>query len=150
MAVKVSVTYTKAFTQLKRIGNYRTSVGVHDDGKAYDDGVRVIDVAVWNHFGTSNTPARPFITASLELARDDLKALYARLVAGVIAGKISDEKAAEFLGQWAVREIVDNINRGFFQANADSTIAAKGSDTPLIDTGQLKASIRATVARVGT
>ena len=148
MTVKTTVRYTKEFAQLKRIGNYRTKVGVHDDGKTYPDGTTVIEVAIWNHFGTQNIPARPFITASLELARPELKALYARLTAGVLAGKITDEFAAQYLGQWAVREIVDNINRGLFQANADSTIAAKGSDTPLIDTAQLKGSIRADVERM--
>lgn len=148
MTVKVTKKYTKAFSQLRRIGDFRTKVGVHDDGATYDDGTKVIEVAIWNHFGTQNIPARPFITASLELARPELKALYARLVAGVIAGKITDEFAAQYLGQWAVKEIVDNINRGLFQANAPSTVAAKGSDTPLIDTAQLKGSIRAEVERV--
>jgi len=148
VTVKVTKTYTKAFTALRRIGDYRTKVGVHDDGKAYDDGTRVIEVAVWNHFGTDNIPARPFITESLAIAAPELRALYARLVAGVIAGKITDEFAAQYLGQWAQKEIVDNINRRFFEVNAASTIARKGSDTPLVDTGQLKGAIRAAVEKV--
>lgn len=148
VTVTVKKTYTKEFARLRRIGDYRTKVGVHDDGATYDDGTRVIEVAVWNHFGTSNIPARPFITESLALAAPELRALYARLVAGVIAGKITDEFAAQYLGQWAQKEIIDNINRGFFQSNAPSTVAAKGSSTPLIDTAQLKGAIRASVERV--
>ena len=148
MSAKVTIKKTKAFGQLRRIGNARTKVGVFDDGKVYDDGTKVIEVAIWNHFGTDNIPARPFVTASLELARPELKALYARLVKGVLEGKITDDFAAQYLGQWAVKEIVDNINRGLFQANAPSTVAAKGSDTPLIDTAQLEGSIRAEVERL--
>ena len=148
MTVKIAIKYTKAMGQLRRTGDYRTRVGVFDDGRSYPDGTKVIEVAIWNHFGTQNIPARPFVTASLELARPELRALYARLVAGVLAGKITDAFAAQYLGQWAVKEIVDNINRGLFQANAPSTVASKGSDAPLIDTGQLKASIRAEVDKV--
>lgn len=147
-SVKVTKTYTKAFGQLRRIGDFRTKVGVHDDGKTYEDGTTVIEVAIWNHFGTDNIPARPFITASLELAAPELRALYARLVKGVIEGKITDAFAAQYLGQWAQKEIVDNINRRFFEANAASTIAQKGSDTPLVNFGQLKGAIRASVENV--
>lgn len=51
------------------------------------------------------------------------------------------ERAFEQLGLWAVGQIQQRIARRIPPPNSDATIARKGSDVPLIDTGQLRSSI---------
>jgi len=102
----------------------------------------VAEVAIWNHYGTDTIPARPFISATIAAKRAEIEALESRLVAGVFAGKLTEEKALGLLGAYIQREIVAQINTFFPPENAESTIRKKGSSKPLIDTKQLVGSIR--------
>lgn len=51
------------------------------------------------------------------------------------------------LGEIAVADVVSLINAGIPPPNAPSTIRAKGSSKPLIDTGQLKQSVKPKLGR---
>jgi hypothetical protein len=59
----------------------------------------------------------------------------------VIEGKRTSDQVLEILGQRAVGQIQERIASGIAPANAPSTVAKKGSSTPLIDTGVLRSSI---------
>jgi hypothetical protein len=52
---------------------------------------------------------------------------------------------AEQFGQWCVGRIQQRISDGIEPENAPSTIAAKGSSKPLINTGQLRSAITSRV-----
>lgn len=122
-------------------GELTVAVGVIDGGAPHPAGPTVGEVAAWNHFGTEDIPARPFITRPIDLKRPELAKLVQRLVAGISTGKIGAEYAAELLGQKLRDVCVSAINAREYEPNADATIARKGSDTPLVDTGTLKGSI---------
>ena len=53
----------------------------------------------------------------------------------------------EFKGNFSLlpADVQATLNTGPWKANSEATKAAKGSDQPLVDTGQLKQSIRAQV-----
>lgn len=124
----------------KASGNVVIGVGL---GKSatYEDGTSVVDVAVWNHFGTDRIPERPFISGTMEEKRSEIKAFQLRLSKGIYEGKITQEQALEFVGRDLQSKIVSKINDFFPPRNAPSTIAQKKSSKPLIDTKQLVGSI---------
>lgn len=135
--------YAKLVQTLKAWGEPRISVGIHDAdaGKADRRGVTVLEKAIFNEFGTAEIPARSFIRAWVDESQGAIVKALASQARLVVAGKISKEQAIERVGLWAVGQIQARIAQGIDPPNAPSTIARKGSSTPLIDTGQLRSSV---------
>lgn len=104
-------------------------------------GATVAQVASWNHFGTSRIPARPFLTIAFEKYGEQIRAIQKRIAAGVISGKLDLDQGLELMGLEAVARVKQTIIEHVPPPNAKSTVDAKGSSTPLVDTGQLLGSI---------
>jgi phage gpG-like protein len=109
-------------------------------------GATVADVAHWNYYGVgqgehTRIPARPFIAIAVERHADEIKRIYARVTRGVIEQKLGVDQALGLLGEVVVGFVKQTIADGVPPPNAPSTIARKGSSTPLINTGQLRGSI---------
>ena len=117
-------------------------VGVLADAGASEDGVDLVDIAVFNEFGTSRAPARPFIRGAFDEKQRDLTRLKARLWNQVLAGRLDTRRALGLLGQTHEDQVKVYMTELRTPENAASTVAAKGSSTPLIDTGRLRASSR--------
>lgn len=123
------------------------TVGVHaaEGGAAEPGGATVADVATWNHFGTSRIPARPFLTnwfdANVKEIAVKLKTAGTKIVKGT-----DPYDALQAVALWAEGGVKRYIAQGVPPPNAPSTVAQKGSSKPLIDTGQLRSSIRGRVA----
>ncbi|MBA3833610.1 MAG: hypothetical protein H0X34_17305 [Chthoniobacterales bacterium] len=123
----------------------RVTVGVHEaEGAAAEgDGPTVLDVAEWNEFGTDTIPERSFIRGWCDENVDQNKTLMRKLSAALLSGKIPTVEAAlNRFGLVAVAGIQARIRAGIAPENAASTIAKKGSSTPLIDSGTLWTSIK--------
>ena len=103
--------------------------------------VTVAEVAQWNYFGTSRIPARPWFLWMKARHGAQLAALQKRLAEGIVTDKLSLDQALALLGEAAVGMTKQTIADRIPPRNADSTIAKKGSDVPLIDSGQLRGSI---------
>lgn len=118
-------------------------IGVHakDGADDYGDGVTVLEVAIWNEFGTDNVPERSFIRAWFDENREKCRRAMAKMLEAVIAGKYTKEQAVELVAQRFVGEIQRRMAAGIAPPLAPETIRRKGSDKPLIDTGQLRSSI---------
>ena len=110
----------------------------------------VVDLAVVHEFGAvirTRTgkeiviPQRSFIRATIDEHAPKLQRTASALGQGVLIGKFLTGQALELLGQQGVGLIKQRIANGIPPRNADSTIARKGSSTPLVDTGQLRGSI---------
>lgn len=129
----------------------RTGILEKDGAKPHgvdgDDSLTVIQIAVWNHFGTTNAdgswrvPPRPFITSWFDAHEGELRKKLVILMRSVIAGKRTREEILNLMGQYCVGQIQQEIADGVPPPNAPSTISKKGSSTPLVDHGVLRSSI---------
>jgi hypothetical protein len=106
-----------------------------------DDALTVIEVGVFNEFGTATIPERSFIRAWFDESEPQLRADLAVLMQGVGQGKRTRAQALELLGQRCVGQIQERIAAGIEPENRPSTVKRKGSSTPLIHIGTLRSSI---------
>ena len=106
-------------------------------GKGSHDGTDMLDIAVYNHFGTSTIPARPFISDCAEKNAGQIQEAQKRLVYRVYQGGLSADGALAELGAWYVNVQKGHILHGGWTPNAPATVKRKGSNKPLVDTGQL-------------
>ena len=96
-------------------------------------------VAAWNEFGTKNIPERPFFRQAIAQMEDGIANI---IKAGINPKKgIVDERLADVLGAYAQGEIQDSITSLKEPPNNPATIARKGSDNPLVDTGFMRHSV---------
>lgn len=111
-------------------------------GATYPDGTPVAQVAFWNEFGTSRSPSRPFFRTMIAkesagwpelLGKAAVSTGYnARQTLSLIGEKINDDLKSSIVG-WQD------------PPNAPSTIAKKGFNKPLVDTGDM---LRSTTYKV--
>ena len=90
---------------------------------------------------TPFTAALPFIALALEQKKPELQALFARIGRGVCEDKLEARQALGLMGEAVAGAIKAQIADGVPPKNADSTIDRKGSSTPLIAQGQLRAAV---------
>lgn len=104
-----------------------------------------LEVAIFNEFGTEHIPARSFVRAWYDeneaQLREDLSVLMKRVVLGIL----TKEQALQQMAVRCVGQIQERIADGIAPPNALSTEIRKRSSTPLIDSGQLRASISSRV-----
>ena len=93
-----------------------------------------------HEFGSDNIPQRPFLRPVVSEKK------HARAIRKTYKGmrtlkKASIEQSLGAAGEKAVNIAQKRIADGIEPANAQSTIDAKGSSKPLIDTGRMRQSI---------
>lgn len=106
-------------------------------GKGSHDGTDMLDIAVYNHFGTSTIPARPFISDCAEKNAGQIQEAQKRLVYRVYQGGLSADGALAQLGTWYTNVQKGHILHGGWFPNTEETKKRKGSDKPLIDTADM-------------
>lgn len=137
----------KYFDELNKLINLEVHVGFQE-GAVYDDGASLAQVAAYNEFGSSDTPARPFMRQSFENHEAELRQACAAVNNKILRGE-SAENAMKTLGAFAVGVVQMEIMDGDFEPNKPSTIKRKGSDRPLIDTGHMRQSVKYVVKERG-
>ena len=113
-------------------------------GKTYDDGTLVAMVAAIQEFGAParNIPPRPFFRHMIATKSDE----WGPALGGLLVENNYDAKAAlGTLGQGIEAQLVQSINDTNSPPLAPATIARKGSDKPLVDTGLMRNSITSRV-----
>lgn len=115
----------------------QVDIGIHAD-----EDQQLIVIAAANEFGTEHIPARSFIRSTV----DENGQRYAQAAEGLLGrmvdGEISKFQALELMGQLIEADIKKKIVALHEPPNAPATIRRKGSDNPLIDTGNMLQSIR--------
>lgn len=113
-----------------------------------ETGVRVLDVAIWNEYGTPTVPARPFLRTAIEENRDEINKRYDAIVTRCLTEpkKVNVKKELSRLGLFAVAKVREKIVSLDDPPNAQATIDKKGSSNPLVDTGQMAQSVTFLVA----
>lgn len=127
-----------------------TKIGIQSDaGTEPDSGVDLVDIAYWNHFGTSDgrIPARPFIKQAVDRHRHKIDAMISEEYDKIKAGTSNTETALKRIGEFVEGLIKQDIGAKLYKPNAPATIrqktvGGKVGDTPLINTGHLRNSIR--------
>lgn len=132
-------------------GDKHVTVGIHEDAGLHpDSGMTNASLGATLHFGAEITknghtitiPPRPWLDVGVESGTQEyLREISDCLAKGmpldVILERIGLEAAA------AVQEYMTNLSE---PPNAPSTIAKKGSNNPLIDTGELRQSVTSVVS----
>jgi hypothetical protein len=131
-------------------------IGVQADAGKHQGGVDIVTVAAVNEFGAPrrNIPQRSFIRSTTDEQRETTLLMSAVELERIYDGRSNVKKSLGRLGQFMQDRIIAKINSGIPPPNAESTIRAKEkkvrhAPTPgftshktLVDTGQLKQSIR--------
>lgn len=107
-------------------------------------GVSVVDYAMYNEFGTRHIPARPFMATTYETYKDMMVQFIDYLASRIFVGMITPDRALRVIGEAYQAKVQMTIRNAKEWAvpNDPKTIAAKGSSSPLIDTGRMIQSVR--------
>lgn len=101
----------------------------------------VVEKAVWNHFGVPpRVPPRPFMTIAFDRDVDEYAALLLSSVDEYLeTGDVSAlVRGFDVTGAIAAQGIRETIIKFTDPPNAPLTIALKGRDDPLVDTGEMR------------
>jgi hypothetical protein len=122
------------------------------DGTPGSSTITMVELAAIHEFGSpaANIPERSFLRRTFAARNPELQVLMGRLAKGIIAGKIGPEQAAHLLGQWSVAQVRKTITSEHIPPPLQpATIARKGSDRPLVDTGRLLGAINYEIDSAG-
>ncbi len=144
MVLKMNVTDTqkaKADIQ-KALSDFITdnfiTVGIHEDtGQHGQDGITNAQLGAVLHFGNSQIPSRPWLDVGVETGNED----YIKMVASALESGEPLDQVLQRIGLVAIGKAQEYMTDLRQPPNAPSTVAKKGSNNPLIDTGALRASV---------
>lgn len=131
-------------SRVKRLKNLKVKAGVL--GATYvDTGQSVADVAMWNEYGTSTSPARPFLRTTLVNNSDEWADGFRKMSLAFIQGKGDLETIADKMGVAMQTGILETIDSNMPPPNSVATVRQKVERgmTPrtLIDSGVMRDSI---------
>ena len=115
-------------------------VGIFSGAGTEPEGQTVAEVATYHEFGYG-VPQRSFLRAYLEQEQEKVLDDLTKQLQSVVDGKRSLKTALNRVGLVVVAGIKERISNRIEPALAAETIKRKGSDVPLINTGQLRNSI---------
>lgn len=120
-------------------------VGVFGDDAAepHPDSPMLTIAEVLSHheFGIGNAPQRSWLRDWFDENKSEIEAAHRKLMLQVVDGNLTLDMAAERLGLMMVRSLKDRWIDGIPPELDPRTIDAKGSSTPLIDSGQSLSSV---------
>lgn len=146
--VKVNIRrLAKHSERMRALSKVAVKTGIQSDAGEYENGIRLVDIAVMQAFGTERNgrvhiPARPFLSEAVRRYKGRIRTAAIRLAKLVGRGELTAEQASAQLGVLMTQCIQNTLRTGPWTPLAPSTIAKKKSDVPLIDTGFLVNSIR--------
>lgn len=110
--------------------------GVHEDQTHEPSGLPMARLLEIHELGLG-VPRRSAIVDWADENEPQARRQLERIARDVVAGRVSLADGLEKFGEWGVGSIRERIDNGIPPPNAESTIRAKGSSTPLIDTHTL-------------
>lgn len=134
--------WAKAIATQTALGGRGVKVGIQA-GEGKHDGVDLLDILIFNEFGTGRIPARPVMrsyadTYAADIYREAENVGTFILRTGVIdaaLGRMGAFMQSGLQAHW-------RASKSWAAPNAKYTIAMKGSDVPLIDNGVLINAVR--------
>ena len=115
----------------------------HKDEDGKHSKYTVAQIAAVHEFGApaAGIPERPFMRTALQVGRQKFIQLNRQNLLAMVRGGMTAEQALGQLGAMAQGEVQREIAQGTFAPLKTETIKRKGSDRPLIDTGQMRQSV---------
>lgn len=138
--LKMSPKGAKFMAELNWLADRDIHVGFQRGKGVYENGADVADVAMYNEFGTSKIPPRPFMEQSFKRHEQEYVEKSEEIFGAMIKGQEVKPLIRKF-GEKVKKDIVDEIEKGEFVPNAPSTVAKKGFNKPLYETGLMEKSI---------
>lgn len=135
----IDMGYKKAVNNIESLHGRNVEVGWFDDDNAA--------IAFWMEYGFFNVrfqtfvPPRPFIRQAFERFGREWARLNENLYGEILDGAIEIDEALEILGDQMAADIRLSGELLMRPPNAPFTIAKKGFDNPLIETGELLGSV---------
>lgn len=105
------------------------------------DALTLVEVATFHEFGTVHVHQRSFLRSNDRDNRKKYRNMITEIKDKIIFESMTITRGLSLLGEQIRADIQTKIRAGINPALAASTIKAKGSSKPLIDTGQLVAGI---------
>jgi hypothetical protein len=153
------------FLAVAKASAMSATAGIHrpEADQKYENGATIGEVAIYQEFGTIHIPARSFVRRTFfedqkRISKAAVKA-FAKATGTISRRKLTDsqaqgliDKALGEVAKEAADAMVEKIDtaRNWAKPNAPRTIAKKGFDLPLIDTGQMRRAVTWRVERGGT
>ena len=134
--------------EFNKLINHEIAVGFIRGIDPYEDDTDLVDVAMYNEYGTSTIPPRPFLEQGIETHQRQIQQAVDNAFLTVDRGGDA-ETGLNQIGNVAKGAIQDEIANGEFAPNAPSTIKKKGSSRPLIDTGHMRQSVKYYIRKAG-
>ena len=103
----------------------------------YSNGASIIDVAIWNQYGTNNIPRRDFMGPAAKNWNEYFKNTAEEYHEDLLSGQMSYDDFLNLMGQRGAEFVSEAIVKLKTPPNAESTIKRKKSSNPLIDTGDM-------------
>ena len=137
---------------VKRVGSLSAALSKYKDMNAsvrvgvlenatYPDGTPVAMVAFWNEYGTRTSPVRAFFRTTVS----EQKKNWVLSVQNLMKIHNDPKQVMGLIGVHMQEQIVQSINTWSDPPNSAYTIAKKGFDKPLVETGLLMRSIKSEV-----
>ena len=111
-----------------------------------------INKAVWNEFGTAGgasgggwggpIPERPFLRNAMRNNASKYRNAMASSAEKILLGQATLDSVLTKLGTLAEQDVKNEITSLRSPPNSPVTIEMKGSDNPLIDTGEMRNAVR--------
>lgn len=112
--------------------------GIVSSSATYPDGTKVAQVAAWNEFGTERIPPRPFFRQTISENSSKWRDQATHLLK---ANHYNVKLTLGQMGEVMRGDLVQTISTFSEPPNAASTVAKKGFNAPLRNTGVLLQSI---------
>lgn len=135
ISFKIKIDDKDIYKQLKK-QNGKIEVGFFE-GEKYPDGKSVAEVAAFNEFGGGHTPPRPFMRTLVQNHRK----IWRNILQDELPKEDDAHTALATLAEYMVDDLKDYIKIWTYPPNAPSTIAKKGFNDPLVDTGRMMDSV---------
>lgn len=98
------------------------TIGFHDDSGSYPEGEPdVVEVALWNEFGTKNMPQRSFIRSAVDENEQRINKWREKALELIVKEGWPVDKALSMIGQNVVTLIQNKIKSNVPPPNADAT-----------------------------
>lgn len=100
----------KLMKVLKAYSNAYVTVGIHEDAGMYSKGeASVVEVALWNEFGTQSVPERSWMRSTMDEIAPQLNRMRDQMIDNILGKGWSVEKALGFMGFFIQNKLQNKI-----------------------------------------